>query len=367
MDLKNLRIEKGYSLQQVANGTGLPKTSLFHWESGERQPAADVLPKLAEFYGISIDELLGYKAPHLPMVEEPEEVFEERVKDKYGFTFGIKLLVPTDKVEKALFNEYDKVKKSFFKIGYYLTLIDRHYIYKKQGYATITDYAEDKLGLGSTNTYNFMQVYEKTKKFNAPNEMEERFLPFNQSQLVEFTRAKYAGVEYHVKPTDTIKNTKAYVTLWNKTEGNPKGKTVQEALSILAEEKAANEKAKELPQATVIQNDDVPPGQISIFEEEENERPFDEPQAEFQEETENDFGGQEFVQGGGIDYGEENNPIECADGTETALPKKAAFRLNVKEFCEQYDYTIELHGRKQGAWAFGSVLFDYLQEKGLFD
>ena len=134
MDLKNLRIEKGYSLQQVADGTGLPKTSLFHWESGERQPAADVLPKLAEFYGITTDELLGYKSPKLPAVlEEPEEVFEERVKDKYGFTLGIKLLVPTDKLEKALFNEYDKVKKSFFKIGYYLTLIDRHYIYKGQG------------------------------------------------------------------------------------------------------------------------------------------------------------------------------------------------------------------------------------------
>ena len=60
---------------------------------------------------------------------------------------------------------------------------------------------------------------------------------------------------------------------------------------------------------------------------------------------------------------------QVSDGTEMpALPKKSQFRLAVKEFCEQeYHYTIELCGRKQGAWAFGSVLFDYLQEKGLFD
>ena len=161
MDLKSLRIEKGYSLQQVADGTGLPKTSLFHWESGTRQPAADVLPKLAEFYGITTDELLGYKSPNLPAaLEEPKEVFEEIRPSLYG---GDKLLVSFSTVEKALFNEYDKVKKSFFKMGYYLTLINKYKIYEKKGYANITDYAEDKLGIGSTNTYNFMKVYEKSQ------------------------------------------------------------------------------------------------------------------------------------------------------------------------------------------------------------
>lgn len=365
MDLQSLRIEKGYTLQQVADGTGLPKTSLFHWESGKRQPAADVLPKLAEFYGITTDALLGYKAPNMPaLLEEPEEVFEECKPSLYG---GDKLLVPANKVEKALFNEYDKVKKSFFKMGYYLTLINKYKIYEKKGYANITDYAEDKLGLGSTNTYNFMKVYENTKKYNAPGEMDERYLPFNQSQLVEFVRAKYAGVESRVKPTDTVKDIHAYVSLWNQSYDrrgtSPEGKTVKEALELVAEKKAK----KALPQTTVIPGDDIPPGQRSIFDEEESERPFDEPEGEPQEEksdfvkmfeeTEDEFGGAEFVQGGGID-----------DGEETPLPKKAAFRLAVKEFCEQeYHYTIELCGRKQGAWAFGSVLFDYLQKKGLFD
>lgn len=365
MDLRSLRKEKGYTIQQVSDGTGLPPTSLKYWEKGERQPAADVLPKLAEFYGITTDKLLGYKAPNLPALEEPEEVFEEIRPSFYG---GDRLLVPDDNVEKALFNEYDKVKKSFFKLGYYLTLINKYSIYKRQGYANITEYAEYKLGLGSTNTYNFMNVYEKTKKWGSPAEMEERFLPFNQSQLVEFVRAKYAGVEYHVKPTDTVGDTKAYVTLWNKTEGNAKGATVKEALAIAAEEQAK----KALPQPS----DDVPPGQMSIFDEdEENERPFDEPSEEPQEETEDDFGEQEFVQGGGIDEDVEKKKeysaptIEIEENVATIkdlLSFKSAFRDCAKEFCEKFDYTIELCGRKQGAWAFAGVLFEHMKAKGLF-
>lgn len=365
MDLRTLRLEKGYTLQQVADGTGLPPTSLNYWEKGERQPAADVLPKLAEFYGVTTDELLGYKAPNLPAaLEEPEEVFE-----KYGL-FEDNLIVSEDQVEKALFNEYDKVKKSFFKMGYYLTLINKYKIYEKKGYASITDYAEDKLGIGSSNTYNFMKVYDMTKKsINEPLKMDERYLQYDQSKLVELSRSRWADdtLLKIVKPTDTVKEIQAYVSLWNKSYDKkgvmPEGDTVKEALAI-----AEEEKVKTLPQPTAIP-DDVPPGQRSIFDEEENERPFDEPSEDLPEETEDEFGGVEFVQGGGIDDCEEDNPIVYANGTEMPpLPKKSVFRLAVKEFCEQeYHYTIELCGRKQGAWAFGSVLFDYLQKKGLFD
>lgn len=385
MDLRSLRKEKGYTIQQVSDGTGLPPTSLKYWEKGERQPAADVLPKLAEFYGITTDKLLGYKASNLPALEEPEEVFEELHPSLYG---GDKLLVSAATVERALFNEYDKVKKSFFKMGYYLTLINKYKIYEKKGYASITDYAEDKLGIGSTNTYNFMKVYENTKKYNAPGEMDERYLPFNQSQLVEFVRAKYAGVESRVKPTDTVKDIHAYVSLWNQSYDrrgtSPEGKTVKEALEIVAEKKAK----KGLMQTTAI-SDDVPPGQMSIFDEEESERPFEEPQAESPEEPEGEFGGQEFEEVGEsystpgvsmafVNMAEEPEEkkkeyfaptIEIEENVamiKDFLSFKSAFRDCAKEFCEKFDYTIELCGRKQGAWAFAGVLFEHMKAKGLF-
>lgn len=295
MDLRSLRKEKGYTIQQVSDGTGLPPTSLKYWEKGERQPAADVLPKLAEFYGITTDKLLGYKAPNLPALEEPEEVFEESRQGAYGL-WADELIVPDSKVESALFAEYDKVTKSFFKMGYYLTLINKYHIYERQGYANITEYSEDKLGIGSTTTYNFMKVYNMTSKsFAEPLKMDERYLPYDQSKLVELSRSKWAvdNLIQIVKPTDTVKEIQAYVSLWNNSYDKrgvcPEGKTVKEALAIAAEEKAAKEKAKALPQPSET-IDDVPPGQLSIFgEDEENERPFDESSEEPQEETEDDF------------------------------------------------------------------------------
>ena len=188
-------------------------------------------------------------------------------------------------------------------------------------------------------------------------------------------RAKYAGSESRVKPTDTVKDRHAYVSLWNQSYDrrgtSPEGKTVKEALEIVAEKKAK----KGLLQTTAI-SDDVPPGQMSIFDEdEENERPFDEPSEEPQEETEDDFGEQEFVQGGGIDEDVEKKKeysaptIEIEENVATIkdlLSFKSAFRDCAKEFCEKFDYTIELCGRKQGAWAFAGVLFEHMKAKGLF-
>lgn len=359
MDLRSLRSEKGYTLKQVAEGTGLPLASIGYWESGERQPAADVLPKLAEFYGITTDKLLGYKAPNLPEVEEPEEP-EYEIKDEHGF---VRRNVSLDELENAIKKDLSSVKKSFFKIGYKLTIIQKYALFINLGYQNLVDYAADKFGFGKTTTYDLINVYELTHSAIYPAEMDEQFLPYDRSKLVELSaccdkwrKEKLISV---VSPTDSVKDIREYVKLWNKTCSNnnykiPEGATVKEALAIAAEEQAK----KALPQPS----DDVPPGQMSIFDDEENERPFDEPSEEPQEETKDEFGGQEFVQGGGIDYDEENDL-----GIDIPPSKKPLFRLSVKEFCEQYNYTIELHGHKQGAWAFGSVLFDYLKEKGLFD
>ena len=72
MNLKALRKERGLTLKEVAEGTGLPLTSISYWESGERQPSADVLPAIADFYKITVDELLG-RPKALISTEEEEE------------------------------------------------------------------------------------------------------------------------------------------------------------------------------------------------------------------------------------------------------------------------------------------------------
>ena len=57
--LKELRIEKGFTFEQLAKKTGLSKSALNYWENGERIPNAQAIIVLAKFFGVTADYLLG--------------------------------------------------------------------------------------------------------------------------------------------------------------------------------------------------------------------------------------------------------------------------------------------------------------------
>jgi transcriptional regulator with XRE-family HTH domain len=55
-----LRSEKGLKKTDVAAGTGLDRSTITKYESGERDnPTRDILKKIAEFFGVSMDYLAG--------------------------------------------------------------------------------------------------------------------------------------------------------------------------------------------------------------------------------------------------------------------------------------------------------------------
>ncbi len=57
--LRQLRTERGLTLQQVADAAVLDVSTLSRLESGKRRLAIDHLPGLAAALGVSVDELLG--------------------------------------------------------------------------------------------------------------------------------------------------------------------------------------------------------------------------------------------------------------------------------------------------------------------
>lgn len=58
--LKKLRLEAGYSNQKsIAQELGTTQQSYSQWESGKRTPNSDSLDKLAKFFNVSTDYLLG--------------------------------------------------------------------------------------------------------------------------------------------------------------------------------------------------------------------------------------------------------------------------------------------------------------------
>ena len=57
--LKELRQEKGLSQIQLAKETGISKSAIGFWETGERVPNAQAVVVLAKYFGVSADYLLG--------------------------------------------------------------------------------------------------------------------------------------------------------------------------------------------------------------------------------------------------------------------------------------------------------------------
>ncbi len=56
-NLLRLRQEKGLKQTEVASGAGLSLRAYQNYERGLREPQLSVLIALADFYGISLDEL----------------------------------------------------------------------------------------------------------------------------------------------------------------------------------------------------------------------------------------------------------------------------------------------------------------------
>ncbi len=59
--LKELRIEKGLSLDQLAKEINVSHVAIGRWERKLRIPNIEVLISLAKFFNISADYLLGLK------------------------------------------------------------------------------------------------------------------------------------------------------------------------------------------------------------------------------------------------------------------------------------------------------------------
>lgn len=60
-NIKRLRVNKGVTQEQLGEAVGVSGQAVSKWENESALPDIQFLPKLAEYFGISIDELMGYK------------------------------------------------------------------------------------------------------------------------------------------------------------------------------------------------------------------------------------------------------------------------------------------------------------------
>ncbi len=75
------RRERGLTQDELADFFGVTKASVSKWEKGQSYPDISLLPRIAAFFGISIDEVMGY-TPQL----EKEEIKNLYLRFATGFS-----------------------------------------------------------------------------------------------------------------------------------------------------------------------------------------------------------------------------------------------------------------------------------------
>lgn len=70
--IRELRLEKGVSLDQMSNGTGLNRATINNYENGKTEPKLKTWLKLANYFGVSVGYLQGIEE-RLELTSELEQ------------------------------------------------------------------------------------------------------------------------------------------------------------------------------------------------------------------------------------------------------------------------------------------------------
>ncbi len=71
--LQELRKEKGYTQEQLAEHLNVARRTVSRWETGSNMPDLDLLIELSDFYGVGLRELLDGERKEKEMNREMEE------------------------------------------------------------------------------------------------------------------------------------------------------------------------------------------------------------------------------------------------------------------------------------------------------
>jgi len=80
--LKHVRKEWGFTQRYIEEELKIKQPTLACYESGKRQPDLETLGRLADFYGVSIDWLLGTKGSSEQTITNNRT--ESRTNGKWG-------------------------------------------------------------------------------------------------------------------------------------------------------------------------------------------------------------------------------------------------------------------------------------------
>ena len=82
--LLELMNERNVSIRQLSSDVGFGVNQIKYWKTHGTLPKADIVEKIAEYFGVSVDYLLGKeeeKTPEEPKLSEGEAMLLEAIRD----------------------------------------------------------------------------------------------------------------------------------------------------------------------------------------------------------------------------------------------------------------------------------------------
>ena len=117
--LCKIRKSQNYTQERLANRVGIAKSTLAHYETGNREPNILTLIKLAQELGVSIDDLVGHEYSWFPNRATGED--ESSILDNYRLLKEQGKRYIRQTMEIALDNfkneDYGKITKRFARMA----------------------------------------------------------------------------------------------------------------------------------------------------------------------------------------------------------------------------------------------------------
>lgn len=86
--IRELRKQHKLTLKELGAKMGVAENTMSQYELGRRQPDQETIVKLAHYFGVTVDYLLGGDPPENPSVSQQEyqliELFREMTPDERG-------------------------------------------------------------------------------------------------------------------------------------------------------------------------------------------------------------------------------------------------------------------------------------------
>lgn len=166
--IKELRQRDGRKQEDLANALGVTCQAVSRWETNCGYPDMEMIPAIANYFNVSIDELFGYSKEREEKLKSILEKAEKAIAQKGDMSECVKML-------RAAADEFPSEPKVFMTLGFALDL----YGWKKHGARSYTkdgsDYAYEDTEYNSQNVYwqEALRAYERALAMNLSAEDKE--------------------------------------------------------------------------------------------------------------------------------------------------------------------------------------------------